>query len=143
MRLGWSVAPTQSVNLKTCNLTLCALNFVHVAAQACKRVCGSPVAACAQLNLQLASATYVLFFRGMFFTMQFIVRSVYDEMLVLYNQCDPANLEETLIRSLPLLERHWQEFIDSVAEKHPKNKTKQAALDVTEKAVAEVCVCLF
>ena len=75
--------------------------------------------------------------RGQFFTMQFNVTNIQESLITLYKECDPANLEKILIKSLPLLERHWNETVEFV--KGTNNKELQvASTELNESEVAEV-----
>jgi len=65
--------------------------------------------------------------------MQFNVVSVHKELESIYEECDPADLELILTSSLPLLERHWMETTRCIC-----GSDNVAALDITEKTVAEV-----
>ena len=65
--------------------------------------------------------------------MQFNVVSVHEELVPIYEECDPADLERILVSALPLLERHWAELLSCIG-----GSCGVAKLDVSEKDVAEV-----
>ncbi|CAK8688708.1 unnamed protein product [Clavelina lepadiformis] len=74
---------------------------------------------------------------GGFFTMRFEVSNVRNQLLSIYEQCDPADLEQILIKSLPLFERHWREAISTVSGTSDFEKAKMADMEVTAKQVLE------
>lgn len=81
-----------------------------------------------------------IYYRGGFFTMCHEVSNIRDKLLPLYEECDPASLEQMLIKSLPLFERHWREAcnIISGSSGDVDSRVFTALPDVTESQVLEV-----
>nr|CAB3226765.1 uncharacterized protein C20orf194 homolog [Phallusia mammillata] len=76
---------------------------------------------------------------GGFFTMCHEVSNIRSKLLPLYEECDPASLEQMLIKSLPLFERHWREAMNVITGSSGDAETRlyQALPDVTESQVLE------
>jgi len=68
------------------------------------------------------------------------VSNVRDALLPMYAECDPAALEQILIKSLPLFERHWREALNVVTGSpgDASSSSFVALPDVTEADIAEV-----